>query len=136
MKGQDHYRSVVYNSYSTITGLNQFLKSKYDSLAHNLTVHLLTAKEAGGRVLDIGSGQGELLALCLDLGIEAEGLDVSQELVNACTSRGLKVMLVGNLITALSENTKTYYIVTLIDVLEHFTKAEALRVLELIRTKV
>lgn len=87
-------------------------------------------------MLDVGSGQGELLALCRDLGLEAEGVDVSRELVEACRSRNLKVTLVADLPACLKGYANHISIVTLIDVLEHFTKAEALEVLQVIRSDV
>jgi homoserine O-acetyltransferase len=49
--------------------------------------------EAGGTVLDVGCGDGELLAnLAVDKSIKGEGIELRQELVLACVNRGLAVI--------------------------------------------
>jgi methionine biosynthesis protein MetW len=48
---------------------------------------------AGARVLDIGCGDGALLALLRDSrGIDGRGIELSREGVNACLARGLPVI--------------------------------------------
>jgi methionine biosynthesis protein MetW len=47
----------------------------------------------GGRVLDIGCGEGELLAyLAQWKGVDGRGMELSQSGVNACVRRGLSVI--------------------------------------------
>lgn len=49
--------------------------------------------EPGSRVLDVGCGDGELLArLVRDKGIQAEGIEIDQEQVIRCIKRGLPVI--------------------------------------------
>jgi len=49
--------------------------------------------EQGGRVLDIGCGEGELLAyLAQWKGVDARGMELSQTGVNACVRHGLSVI--------------------------------------------
>ncbi|MGY2049996.1 methionine biosynthesis protein MetW [Methylobacterium sp. JK268] len=49
--------------------------------------------EAGARVLDVGCGDGSLLALLRDRrGIDGRGIELSREGVNACLARGLPVI--------------------------------------------
>jgi methionine biosynthesis protein MetW len=49
--------------------------------------------EAGARVLDIGCGDGSLLALLRDeRGVDGRGIELSREGVNACLARGLPVI--------------------------------------------
>lgn len=49
--------------------------------------------EPGSRVLDIGCGDGELLAnLAADKNIKGEGIELQQDLVLACVSRGLPII--------------------------------------------
>ena len=49
--------------------------------------------EQGTRVLDIGCGNGELMELLVDeRNVDARGLELSQQGVNACVSRGLAVV--------------------------------------------
>ena len=58
--------------------------------------------ERGTRVLDIGCGNGELLELLVaERDVDARGLELSQQGVNACVSRGLAVVQ-GNADTDLS----------------------------------
>lgn len=48
---------------------------------------------AGARVLDIGCGDGALLAaLAAEKGVDARGIEISREGVAACVSRGLAVI--------------------------------------------
>jgi 2-polyprenyl-3-methyl-5-hydroxy-6-metoxy-1,4-benzoquinol methylase len=44
-----------------------------------------------GEVLDLGCGRGEFLELMREAGIEARGIDVSEECVVLCRSKGLRV---------------------------------------------
>ena len=49
--------------------------------------------EPGSRVLDIGCGDGALLAyLARDKGVDARGIELSQSGVNACVRHGLSVI--------------------------------------------
>ena len=58
--------------------------------------------ERGTRVLDIGCGTGELMELLVaERDVDARGLELSQQGVNACVSRGLAVVQ-GNADTDLS----------------------------------
>ncbi len=57
--------------------------------------HLLIAEMVapGSRVLDIGCGDGELLQLLADTkAVDARGVELSRERVNACVARGLSVI--------------------------------------------
>ncbi len=128
------FRKRIYASYVSVSEFNQFLQSKYDAHAHNIGPHLRGAQRGGGRLLDIGPGQGELLTLCRDGGVEAEGVDVSQELVAACRARGLSVRPIDDLMAALGAEKNEWSVVTMIDVLEHFSAEEALQLLDLVRS--
>ena len=58
--------------------------------------------ERGSRVLDIGCGNGQLMELLVaERGVDARGLELSQQGVNACVGRGLAVVQ-GNADTDLS----------------------------------
>jgi methionine biosynthesis protein MetW len=57
--------------------------------------HLLVAEmvERGSRVLDVGCGDGSLLALLRDhSGVEGRGIELSREGVSACLGKGLSVI--------------------------------------------
>jgi predicted TPR repeat methyltransferase len=126
------YRELVYPTYSSVSGLDQVLPSKYEALAYNLKPRLQDIP-AGARVLDIGSGQGEFLELCRELDLEAEGIDVSPELAEACRKRGLRVTVVREPVEFLRSSNSQWRVISMIDVLEHFTRDEAIEIVQLIR---
>jgi O-antigen chain-terminating methyltransferase len=45
----------------------------------------------GGSVLDIGSGRGEFLELCLQANIPAIGVDLNETMIESCRAKGLEV---------------------------------------------
>jgi 2-polyprenyl-3-methyl-5-hydroxy-6-metoxy-1,4-benzoquinol methylase len=127
-----NYRRAVYESYASVSGLSQPLESKYQALEHNLAP-LLASQRNRGTLLDIGSGQGELLSLCRALGIDAEGVDLAREEVESCIQRGLNVTLIEDLARYLAEVDRRWDVVSMIDVIEHFSKSEAFDLLLLVR---
>ena len=56
--------------------------------------HLLVAGqiEPGSKVLDVGSGDGDLLQLLENRGIDGRGIELSREGVNRCVAKGLAVV--------------------------------------------
>jgi len=65
-----------------------------DQAGHRLDFLLVTDMvEAGSRVLDVGCGDGSLLALLRDRkGVDGRGIEISREGVNACLAKGLPVI--------------------------------------------
>ena len=66
-----------------------------DDIIHRLEVHLediLAVTADGGRVLDLGSGRGELLALLAANGVDAYGVELSATMAQQCQERGLHVV--------------------------------------------
>ena len=51
------------------------------------------ALDLHGPVADLGSGRGEWLEVLKEAGVDAYGVDLSQEFVDQCLARGLKVVL-------------------------------------------
>jgi methionine biosynthesis protein MetW len=47
---------------------------------------------AGARVLDVGCGDGELLQILAERGIDGRGIEISREGVNECVAKGLAVI--------------------------------------------
>lgn len=58
--------------------------------------------EAGATILDLGCGRGEALAVLQGFGLKARGVDSSQEMVRACSEKGLEAQA-GDLFEVLAE---------------------------------
>ncbi len=71
----------------------------------------------GGRLLDVGCGNGGFLMLVRQAGWQVEGLDFDAGAVQAARSRGLEVHHGG--IEALSARSACYDVITLCHVIEH-----------------
>src|SRR5579871_1497518 len=81
------------------------------------------------RVLEIGCGSGRLLDQLKAHGFSnVEGIDVSQEQVDAARRRGTNVMC-GDVFDVLDHTSAAFGAIVAIDVVEHFTKSELLRLL-------
>jgi O-antigen chain-terminating methyltransferase len=57
------------------------------SQAHYLT--MFPPPEGSGKVLDIGCGRGEMLELLTEAGYEVLGVDLNEEMIEVCRSKGL-----------------------------------------------
>lgn len=73
---------------------NFVLPAATGDAGHRLDFLLLTEMvEPGSRVLDIGCGDGTLLALLRDRkGVDGRGIEISRDGVNACLAKGLPVI--------------------------------------------
>lgn len=78
-----------------------------------------------GPVLDIGCGDGLLLALFKERGIDAEGADISSEAIERCVEKGL-VAREYDPAKPLPYANDAFETVVLLDVLEHVYEPEAL----------
>ena len=79
--------------------------------------HLPPLPAGGGRLLDVGCGNGGFLLLALQAGWQVEGLDFDAGAVQAARARGLDVHHGG--IEVLSERSACYDVITLCHVIEH-----------------
>jgi 2-polyprenyl-3-methyl-5-hydroxy-6-metoxy-1,4-benzoquinol methylase len=88
--------------------------------------------DRGARILDIGCGDGALLALMREQGYrEVAGIDVSPEQVERARARGLDVVR-ADVVAFLDSATERYDAICAIDVIEHFDKPDVVRLLELV----
>ncbi len=95
---------------------------------HTATLELIPE----GPVLDIGCGDGLVLSLLAEKGIESRGIDISSEAVRKCHERGLRAEIFDPS-KPLPFNDNTFETVLLLDVLEHVYEptlllAEAVRI--------
>jgi O-antigen chain-terminating methyltransferase len=84
-----------------------------------------------GKVLDLGCGRGEFLELCRDNGIEAQGIDLNEQMVEICRDKGLDCQK-GDILESLAEKSDT----TLggifsSQVIEHLAPAQLKKLVEL-----
>lgn len=86
------------------------------------------------RVVDIGCGRGSLVWWLQSLGYErTEGIDISQELIDAARAVGVKNVEQADLRKWLPARPSQYDVVFLRDVIEHFERADVLEILKLVR---
>lgn len=85
-------------------------------------------------VLDLGCGAGQMMEFLKNEGFtNVQGIDISREQVDIAHSRGLNAE-VGDAITFLKAHQNTFGLLVAFDFFEHFTKAELLELMELIRS--
>ena len=77
---------------------------------------LLTRRPPPGRLLDVGCGAGDFLAVAVAAGYEAEGIDVSEAAAEICREKGLKARS-GDLLE--EDFDDRFDVITLWDVVEH-----------------
>ncbi|MFC2164328.1 class I SAM-dependent methyltransferase [Acidobacteriota bacterium] len=70
------------------TGFENRFRGSEDHIKHLLEKYLPYFKKAG-KVLDLGCGRGEFLELLKDKGVEAEGIDINEQMVVICQDKGL-----------------------------------------------
>jgi len=83
----------------------------------------------GERVLDVGCGQGEFLALLRDKGCRASGVDADQGMVEACLKKGLRVDK-GDALAYLAQEREAYDVIFAGNFVEHLTPPQTLDFLE------
>ena len=101
----------------------------------DLFVALHEAQEEGtgpdGAVLDIGCGKGELVGHLQELGLEAYGLEIDRDAIEAAQSLGLDVRDEDAFAHLEDLPDDSLAAITLIQVIEHFEIGDLLRLLEL-----
>lgn len=134
------FRDKLYEQYYNSQSGRRLNKSLADKIRENhfqLSAELLplmpTARDAS--ILDIGCGYGEWLMLLHDTGYTiTHGIDISDEQVETARSLGLNNVDVADVFDYLGKNQARFDCITGIDIIEHFSKDELVRLLELVRT--
>lgn len=137
---QDDVRNTLYGRYvSTFKGKGK--SEVVDSNAFEFEwwdhkyLPLLNGLEPDARVLEIGCGAGRLLEYLGRRGFShASGIDISAEQVSLARRRGVDVTC-GDAFDHLhlGASTQRFEAIIAVDVLEHFTRAEAVRMAGLVR---
>jgi SAM-dependent methyltransferase len=86
--------------------------------------------EGANHVLDVGCGRGELLGLFRDRGIEARGIDINDEMVEACRTRGLTADRTDALTFLLAQPDASLGGLIAIQVVEHLEPGYLMRFIE------
>jgi SAM-dependent methyltransferase len=87
----------------------------------------------GARVLDIGCGQGELVALLVADGFDAWGIDISPEQVSLARAAGVDRVAHGDFHGYLHSTPDDWDAVVATDVLEHLTRDEVVAAFDDVR---
>ena len=97
-KKRGRYQDIEASLSTQELGLNYFLfEEKFRGSRADIKQRqtaFIHCFEGCKNVLDIGSGRGEFLELVREQGIDGKGVDVDEEMVNFCKSRGLDVELI------------------------------------------
>jgi len=84
-----------------------------------------------GEILDLGCGRGEFLDLCRDNGINAQGIDLNEQMVEICRDKGLDCRK-GDILESLAEKQdKTLGGIFSSQVIEHLSPAQLKKLIDL-----
>ncbi len=130
-----NYREHFYSRYTTNqarTLSKVELKAKVEasmrSVASDVCPHL--PRDKASKILDLGCGFGALLIHLQQNGYShVSGVDISQEQIETAIGVGAKNVRVDTLDNALRDETVSYQAITMIDVIEHLTRNEAIEIL-------
>lgn len=125
----DEIRARLYARYATTHAGSEESAASAAAL-RDFRPHLLRVP-AGGRVLDIGCGQGALVSAVAALGFDAEGVDRSAEQVALAYARGLASVHHADLGNFLHDRKARYDAIVAVDVLEHLEKQEVVTTFDL-----
>jgi len=132
---RDKLYDQYYNSQSgrrLNMALTEKIRENHIQLRHEILPLIPQRKEI--RLLDIGCGYGEWLLLLKDQGyLNTFGIDISPEQVAQAHAMGMNNVEVADVFDFLAKNPKAFDCITGIDIIEHFSKDELVKLLELIK---
>ena len=112
--------------------LSEKIRENHIQLRHEILPMMPKNKEA--RILDIGCCYGEWLMLLRENGYQNTfGIDISPEQIHQAHAMGMDNVEVADVFDFLSKKPKAFDCITGIDIIEHFSKDELVRLLELIK---
>jgi 2-polyprenyl-3-methyl-5-hydroxy-6-metoxy-1,4-benzoquinol methylase len=91
--------------------------------------------EGGGKILDIGCGRGEMLEVLIEGGYDVLGVDVNEEMVEVCRSKGLPVVLDDGIHVLEETEDASLRGIFCAQVVEHLLTSEMERLIELCARK-
>lgn len=108
-------------------GTRRELRERYRDLAERLAL--------SGPVLDFGCGRGELLELLEEMGVEASGVEIDPDLVQATAREGLNVTLDDGIQHLSGLRDQSLGGLTLIQVVEHLSAQQVVELVSLAAEK-
>ena len=120
---QKYYPSAKYYSYSSETKQTFFGWLRSYLITHRWSLPFLSVpaipKARTGKILDIGCGSGETLALLQSIGWECYGLDIDRNAIAAARARGVKNATFGSFETMKKYPDNYFDVIRLYHVIEH-----------------
>lgn len=130
-----YWKDKVYQTYLSgpAFGETDSRSMKIDYVRRNYIQLLPINRQAG--ILDFGCGRGEFVETLLNLGYtNVKGLEVSKEMFQYCESiLPGKAVLSQDGLSYLKTNREMFDLIVMMDVLEHFERAQVIEVLEIAR---
>lgn len=133
-----NYREQLYENYfDTQAGrafahLKERLESDRKQLSQDILQRMPADKEC--QILDFGCGFGSLIIFLKENGFyNIAGIDLSPEQVEVAHKLGLQEVQEANVFDFLSNKANAFDVITGIDIIEHFTKDEFLKLLKTLR---
>ena len=121
-------RQRLYESYATThAGCSS---GEATALVYRRDIRPALPSPGAGPVIDLGCGQGRLVALLLADGYDAHGIDVSPEQVALARAAGVERVSQGDYRDVIGVRPAYYAAITATDVLEHLGKSEVLETFE------
>jgi len=132
------YKNIIYGNYRTMHNDLLYGRPTLDSIRINFSVwkyyyakHFPTDRDAV--ILDIGCGEGSFVYFLTQLGYKnVSGIDLSEQQIELGNQLGIQGLQLANLYEFLESRADQFDFIIALDVLEHFTKAEAFDIVRLI----
>ena len=131
------FRSGLYNRYVSNfkknSGISGGALNSHWKWCDSRLLPLLSGLPKSAKILEIGCGSGYFLEYLRNRGFsDARGIDISEEQVSIAREKSLSVEL-ADVFATLEKINGSIDVVVAIDLLEHFSKEEGLRLCDLIR---
>jgi len=117
--GSQDYDQTYYDEYA---GNPYDVEAGWMTMFRSVAKHIVQSVEPCGNALDAGCAKGFLVEALAELGVDSEGIDISEHAVNAATAEVRPRLRVGSLTEPFG---KRYDVITCIEVLEHMPFADS-----------